>query len=751
MHNILYLKKPFQSKKNGSKPGFPLLPINASVSVEHIKRLKQQLIEILSYWKKDTRIGGALVSVHYRCIVAKSNRIRALLARGSHSPAESVRGARFEPTVTPGKYCHVFTHFISLREIETSISLLEKVIHIVQENYHGTITDKNVEAIKHYGISSKIKIGKTTFAHAIRDAYYVERFDIDRQERDIREESIVTIYQTNIDTKRLLSSLGINIYDDRIMNQTMLRLTPDEIKRLQSQASYLIAMSVTDFTKISFDDIHSTNELANNNIAIPHPQNEPIIGVLDTPFNNDVYFHEWVDYQSLLSPDISLHPEDYVHGTSVTSILVDGPKGNPELDDSCGRFRVRHFGVATKQGFSAFTLLRKLEGILAENTDIRVWNLSLGSKLEIDDNFISPVAAELDRLQNKYDVIFVIAGTNRPSNATKKNMRIGAPADSLNSIVVNAVNMANTPASYTRNGPVLSFFHKPDLSYYGGDGTRSIEKICVCCNNLGASYQAGTSFAAPWITRKLAYLIYIMGMNREVAKALLIDSAAGWNNTISQKTGYGIVPKNIRDIIQTKDDEIRFYLTGTTDEYETYDYSLPIPITKGTHPFFARATLTYFPACNRNQGVDYTCTEMDFKFGRVKKDNDGRIVIIDIQKNLQANDGFYVIREEKARNEYRKWDNVKHLSDKITPHPRGRKAYDAGMWGISIKTKERTNIRKGVGLVFGIVITLKEMHQIDRYDDFFKLCQSHGWLVQSIDANINMDLYLKQEEEIHLD
>lgn len=199
-------------------------------------------------------------------------------------------------------------------------------------------------------------------------------------------------------------------------------------------------------------------------------------------------------------------------------------------------------------------------------------------------------------------------------------------------------------------------------------------------------YKAGTSFAAPWIARKLAYLIYIMGMNREVAKALLIDSAAGWNGTISDRTGFGIVPIHIRDIIQTKEDEIRFFVTGTTDEYETYDYSLPVPVVKGKHPFFARATLTYFPSCNRDQGVDYTCTEMDFKFGRVCKDQDGKIVINDIKNNRQAEDGFVTIHEQEARRMYRKWDNVKYLSERISARSRERKAYGVGMWGIDIKT-----------------------------------------------------------------
>lgn len=51
----------------------------------------------------------------------------------------------------------------------------------------------------------------------------------------------------------------------------------------------------------------------------------------------------------------------------------------------------------------------------------------------------------------------------------------------------------------------------------------------MVCEPLGKATVTGTSFAAPWITRKMAYLIHVMGLSREVAKALIIDSAAGWN------------------------------------------------------------------------------------------------------------------------------------------------------------------------------------------------------------------------------
>lgn len=619
MNNILQLKGRFEQRPNASRPGSPKLPKGKSVSASHLYELAKQLERILAYWTKNTDINGALVSVHYKHIVAKSNRLKILLAEKGKTPTDSIRGAKFvwEPNdVGEEVQKHVFTHFVSLEAIEKSIEVLNQTASIIEKQYRGSV---NSEIIEELGKKSKYnfaEVPKTNFLRTVVDGFYVEKFDIDRATEEITEEAIITIYQTGVDTKRLLSKFGINIVDERILDGTTLRLNPDEVKLLYNNASYLIAMGVTDFSEISKDDMLDVYEDVQDDfgLMIPHPTNEPVIGVIDTQFNEKVYFHEWVEYTNLLDPNIPLSKKDYEHGTGVSYIIVDGPHGNPELEDGCGRFRVRHFGVATYSGFSSFTVLKMIRNIVASNRDIKVWNLSLGSRLEIKPNFISPEAAELDRIQSEYDVIFVVAGTNVPGGVTKKNMRIGSPADSLNSMVVNAVDFKGNSASYTRVGPVLSFFHKPDISYYGGDGTVYTDKMVVCRDDMGAAYVTGTSFAAPWISRKLAYLIYIMGLSREVAKALLIDAAAGWNrkDDVSHRIGYGIVPKHINDIVKTSNDEIRFIMTGASEEYETYTYNLPVPIVDNAHPFYARATLVYFPYCDRNQGVDYTSTEMVF-------------------------------------------------------------------------------------------------------------------------------------------
>lgn len=752
MHNILQLKGRFESRKNLSKPGAPKLPKGKMVTSKHLMQLKQQLIDIYAYWEDNKQIGGALVSVHYTHVVAKSNRLRILLSDSRKKPAESVCGAKFEWNVSSKVQRYVFTYYVSLKALSKAIRLLDDARGIIERKYDGTITSDDTDKITSDGFSYKTKISKSNFVLVILDGLYVDRFGIDRADTPIDEPAIITIYKTNIETKKLLAQFDINIVDDRIINQTTLQLRPDEIRKLQDKASYLIAMQVTDFRKISRDDVIDADLNEREPLLIPAPKKEPIVGVIDTQFNTKVYFHEWVEYHNMLVDNIPLEKEDYYHGTEVSSIIVDGPKGNPRLDDGCGRFRVKHFGVATSGGFSSFSILKMIRNIVADNPDIKVWNLSLGSTKEIHDSFISPEAAEIDRIQTDFDVIFVIAGTNKPMDEKKREMRIGAPADSLNSMVVNAVDFNNKSASYTRVGPVLSFFNKPDVSYYGGDGNKIDERIVVCKNELEPAYVCGTSFAAPWITRKLAYLIYIVGLSREVAKALLIDAAAGWNrqDDVSHKMGYGVVPKKIQDILNTSDDEIRFILTGTTDAYETYNYNLPVPVVNQGHPFFARATLAYFPGCDRMQGVDYTSTEMDIHFGRVVE-KDGKAKIADIKSNKQAEAGLNVIYEEDARKLYRKWDNIKHIADTIKSKSRARKAYGVGLWGMNIKTKERTFAKRGMGLPFGVVVTLKEMKGKDRYDDFIKLCSVRGWLVNRLDITNQVDVYLKAEEDIHLE
>ena len=386
--------------------------------------------------------------------------------------------------------------------------------------------------------------------------------------------------------------------------------------------------------------------------------------------------------------------------------------------------------------------------IVSQNQDIHVWNLSLGTEDEVSRNFISYDAAALDELQSQYNVIFVVSGTNDNRVEHPDVLKVGSPADSLNSVVVNSVRRDGQPASYSRRGNVLCFFNKPDVSYYGGDYNDRI----VAYSPNGEEHVCGTSFAAPWISRKLCYLIDVMGIPREIAKALLIDSAAGWEYkqfTYRNKDiiGYGIVPIDIHKILSTDDDEIRFFVYGASKSYKTANYSIPVPLDENKkYPYIARATLCYFPECSRNQGVDYTNRELSLSFGRVE--NDGSIE--DIKGNVQDERGTH-INERKSRSEFRKWENTKFISTILKNGLKPRKSYNSQLWGIAIASKERLSDKMKKPLNFGAVITLKEFNGVNRIDDFIKACNLRGFIVNKLDVQNRIDIYNATQEEVVFD
>lgn len=740
MNSLLQLKGQFEHHSGNPGGGKRNIPVGGFVESTHILDLINDLYSLQTYWNEHTLIKGALISVYYMSVVAKTNRIRGLLCKGSSDPNDSIRGAKFagnNPHIQ-----HVFTYYVGLDVISETIARLVTVSEIVKHDYNGKISHKDIEDLNkgHRQYKHQARLAKTNFVNVVVDAFYVQKFSIDFTENDEDGEAIVTLYRTDVKTEDVFRAIGIDYLNAKQIDENTMLLRPDEIARLKENAPYLIAMKVRDLREVpSEESVVSDPQI----VQIPAPQQEPIVGVIDTPFSKDVYFKDWVSYESMLGDGIELDARDYTHGTEVTSIIVDGPTINPALDDGCGRFRVKHFGVAKRSRFSSYTILRSIRRAVSQNRNIKVWNLSLGSILPIKPNFISPEAAELDKIQSEFDVVFVIAGTNGAPD--QKPIPIGAPADSLNSLVVNSVTLEGIPASYHRVGPVLSFFHKPDVSYYGGDTGQPMH----VCTPTGEGFVKGTSFSAPWITRKMAYLICTLGFSREVAKALIIDAAAGWNrkDDVSCSIGYGIVPQRIENIVKTSDDEIRFVMTGTTDSYETYTYKIPVPIYKDKQPFYARATLCYFPKCMRDQGVDYTSTEMDIHFGRVVE-KDGKATIASINSNSQGDEGGKHLYEPEARQLYRKWDNVKLISEELKDRAVPRKVYGAGMWGLSIKTKERLKEKNGRGLSFGVVVTLKEMNGENRIDDFIKLCMMRGWVVNRIDIENQIDIYNKAEEEI---
>lgn len=743
MNNVLELKgKRFvQESKKGNGGG---AAINSKVVVtnNHVKKLQSKLQSLREFWmNEDKPFSGILISVHYNKIVAKTNRISGLF-KGDQSNYAIV-GAKFNTEKTK----HIITYFLEDADIEDSIKLLENVSKVLtiyftdgisKEVFEQKILFDRIDFKKYF-------LSKTLFRQIVADVSYIDDFEVEMARKHDKE-SIITLFDIGVDVKSVFNKIGIDILSSRILDNRTVYLDENQMNLLYEKAPYLVAMATENLSDLSPDDF--IEEYESDITSIPNPGIEPTIGVIDTLFDKLVYFSKWVEYHDMVDDNIPKGQNDYRHGTAVSSLIVDGPKMNPWLDDGCGRFKVRHFGVAAGAQFSSFTIIKLIKTIIESNKDIKVWNISLGSNQEINDNFISAEAAVLDQIQYENDVIFVVAGTNKSREDVNK---IGSPADSINSMVVNAVTKSGLSTKYSRKGLALSFFAKPDVSYYGG----SEEQYIQVCEPLGTTFVAGTSFAAPWIARKLAYLIDVLGLNREIAKALIIDAARGWNDAPTPEEvalyGHGIVPIKITDIIQTPEDEIRFLVTDVSEKWNTYNYHFPIPLKADTYPYYARATMCYFPLCDRAQGVDYTNTELNLHFGRIQ--DDGKLnEINDDKQNLDdIGESRSYILEGDARERFRKWDNVKYIAETVKDRRVPKKSYRNKNWGMEIKTNNRLDPEDGVGLRFGVVVTIKEMYGINRIDEFIKNCNLNGWLVNAIDIQNRIEIHEKINEEIRFD
>ena len=341
MNNVLELKgKRFMQANKSVGGGGAAMNSRIIVKNEHLIKLKLKIEQIKNFWQHEKKpFSGVLISVHYNKIVAKSNRIAGLF-KGKDSNFAIV-GAKFNED----KSKHIITYYLDTQDLDNSMDLLSKVSSVLISRFKDGISKsvfENKSIIDNIPYE-QFSLTKTDFKQVIADVSYIEDFDVDFSTPKIKE-SIITLYDTGLDTKILLNNIGIDIMSNRILDNQTVYLDKKEVEFLYEKAPYLVAMSTVNLSELSPDDF--IQEYNQEIMSIPSPTIEPTIGVIDTLFDKSVYFSEWVDYHDMVDDSIPKSADDYRHGTAVSSIIVDGARLNPWLNDGCGRFKVRHFGVA---------------------------------------------------------------------------------------------------------------------------------------------------------------------------------------------------------------------------------------------------------------------------------------------------------------------------------------------------------------------------------------------------------------------
>mgnify|MGYP000986439706 FL=1 len=218
MNNVLELKgnRFVQSSKPGTGGG---VSMNGKVTVtfDKINDMIKKLKSIKQFWQNESRpFSGILISVHYNKIVAKSNRIAALL-KGADSNYAIV-GAKFNEK----KDRHIITYYIDMADLDNTINILETTNQVMNDNSLNSINQalfNDSALIDRIGFD-KYNISKSCFKQVIADVSYIDDFvDYDREVLSSHiTQSIITLYDTGVDTKQLLRGFGIDVLSSHILD-----------------------------------------------------------------------------------------------------------------------------------------------------------------------------------------------------------------------------------------------------------------------------------------------------------------------------------------------------------------------------------------------------------------------------------------------------------------------------------------------------------------------------------------------------
>jgi hypothetical protein len=291
--------------------------------------------------------------------------------------------------------------------------------------------------------------------------------------------------------------------------------------------------------------------------------------------------------------------------------------------------------------------LQSLETALGQYANrYKVWNLSVGTDAVCLLDEFSALAEELDNLQERYKVSFVISVGNyeiAPQLGYPRTGRqiaagrITSPADSVLGISVGAISHVDYksggpkehhPSGFSRHGPGPNHVIKPDVVHYGGacsfnkshvSGVRSISAMQTAEN-------IGTSFATPLVSRTLAQIYHYItpAPSSVMARALLTHHARdprtkdrvpdGEENYF----GFGL-PATIPDCLQCTqhtstlvfEDVLR---PGYFLEWDDFPYP-PSLYRRGRYFGQIWMTIAFTPARGSRWGMEYCEAHVDAHFG----------------------------------------------------------------------------------------------------------------------------------------
>jgi len=282
------------------------------------------------------------------------------------------------------------------------------------------------------------------------------------------------------------------------------------------------------------------------------------------------------------------------------------------------------------------TLMRR---IVSDFAGTRIFNLSIQSRKPCLTTHMSAWAAEIDRLSNERDVLFITSagnivsddplsfrlgikqhlanGRNYPLYLGEDSCRIGNPAQSCQAITVGSVcfdriatathtsfGERDMPSSFSRTGLGMWNMIKPDVVEYGGDFVQtatgdfvflpesSPELVTSTMYGLPPVSRTtiGTSYSAPKVTHIAAALAAAFPNHSTLLYRALIIQSAQWPAALEHDSpsaklfhlrtlGYGIPDKS--RALENSDERITFIEEGALAAHGAHIYQVRLDSLNG--------------------------------------------------------------------------------------------------------------------------------------------------------------------------
>ena len=504
--------------------------------------------------------------------------------------------------------------------------------------------------------------------------------------------------------------------------------------------------------------------------GVAPPAGLPVVAVFDSGVDPAcAAIQPWIASRDtyILPPDT-----DYLHGTAVSSLVVDSRglnSGHPYFPASTGC--VIHDVCALESGPNGALqgdLIIRLREAIPKAPHVKVWNLSLGGA-EVSDDEFSEFGRELDALSDAHGVMFVVAAGNYvgvprrgwPAPAVALADRISSPSDSVRALTIGAIThlenasslvRIDEPAPYSRRGPGPVFTPKPDIVHVGGNADVNFQATGIGVNVLhgtGAmSTACGTSYASPiaaglaartWQALSAPARANAMAVSPVMVKALLIHSAQlnSPDRTAFERRYYGAgLPGDPVAVLYDSDSSFTtLFELDIVDTMKWRKAPFPIPpslLHDGKLKAEVIITAVYAPPVDPAKGAEYVRFNVDVGFGRLTPNAKGSLAFhgcIPAEGELGTT-GF-----ENAQVEHGgKWSPVKTYRRSF---PKG---VVSGTWALQATLLRRAlepQLAQPLRVV--IVVTLRALDgNPNVYQEGRRLLAATNWISQDIASRVDI-------------